>query len=325
MKTVVPDYYSGFACLMGECTHSCCRGWEIDVDEEALKRFGAVSGEFGEKLRRSIAVDDEGARYILDEEERCPFLQPDGLCEMMLKLGPDSVCDICADHPRFRSFFSDRTELGLGLSCEAVGALILGRKEKFDTLVLEDDGEAEETDEFETEVTEYRGGLIAMALDRLKPVTERVKEIESAAGVEEADIKALAEYMLSLECIEPEWREKLAELGEKTPAPADGAAGADDNCEEHGEPDKYGLSFEQLLVYLLYRHLPAALEEEYSPQEITAFCTAMWRLVRALFENTDKSMNALVQLCRQWSAEIEYSDENPQLIIGWLARDEDDA
>ena len=39
MRIVVPDYYDQFCCLAGECTHSCCIGWEIDVDAEALSFY----------------------------------------------------------------------------------------------------------------------------------------------------------------------------------------------------------------------------------------------------------------------------------------------
>ena len=30
----VPDYFSEFSCIAGDCKDSCCLGWEIDIDEE---------------------------------------------------------------------------------------------------------------------------------------------------------------------------------------------------------------------------------------------------------------------------------------------------
>ncbi len=38
MKLYAPVYYQKFSCLAGECRHSCCVGWEIDVDKKALKK-----------------------------------------------------------------------------------------------------------------------------------------------------------------------------------------------------------------------------------------------------------------------------------------------
>mgnify|MGYP006874698003 CR=1 FL=1 len=39
---VYPDYYKEFKCIAGECRHSCCIGWEIDIDEETYKRMKAT-------------------------------------------------------------------------------------------------------------------------------------------------------------------------------------------------------------------------------------------------------------------------------------------
>ena len=36
MKLFAPEYYKQFKCIADKCTHSCCIGWEIDIDEEAL-------------------------------------------------------------------------------------------------------------------------------------------------------------------------------------------------------------------------------------------------------------------------------------------------
>ena len=38
MKLRVPDYYYDFKCIGGDCTDSCCIGWELDIKKlkEAL-------------------------------------------------------------------------------------------------------------------------------------------------------------------------------------------------------------------------------------------------------------------------------------------------
>ena len=33
MKLIAPDYYNKFSCIADKCRHSCCVGWEIDIDE----------------------------------------------------------------------------------------------------------------------------------------------------------------------------------------------------------------------------------------------------------------------------------------------------
>lgn len=124
--TFQPDFYTAFSCRASDCRHSCCKGWEIDVDEAALRRYAAVPGDLGQKLRASIFQDDDGAHFCLTHEERCPFLQPDGLCELICRLGKDALCEICALHPRFFLSFGDDELEGLGLSCEAACDLLLG-------------------------------------------------------------------------------------------------------------------------------------------------------------------------------------------------------
>lgn len=138
--TFQPEFYPAFSCLASACRHSCCRGWEIDVDEAALRRYAAVPGALGQKLRASIYQDDDGAHFCLIDDERCPFLQEDGLCELICRLGKESLCEICALHPRFYLSYGEHELAGLGLSCEAVCALLLRGGEPL-TLVCPETGE----------------------------------------------------------------------------------------------------------------------------------------------------------------------------------------
>ena len=143
MKLIAPEYYTKFHCIADKCRHSCCVGWEIAIDPDKLVYYRSIEGEFGARLQKGIAEADDAAQFILDEEERCPFLNRTGLCDMIMALGEDALCQICRDHPRFRNFYADRTEIGLGLCCEAAGELILSQQEKLTLITLEDDGAAD--------------------------------------------------------------------------------------------------------------------------------------------------------------------------------------
>ena len=124
MNLHVPDYYPAFRCIAERCRQTCCAGWEIDIDGESLARYDRLPGDFGDRVRRCI--DREGTpHFILTEDERCPLLNGDNLCDLILREGEGALCQICADHPRFRNFFSDRVEMGLGLVCEEAARLIL--------------------------------------------------------------------------------------------------------------------------------------------------------------------------------------------------------
>ena len=84
MKFIVPSYYKNFKCIASACRHSCCVGWEIDIDAETYSYYGTIGGEIGESLKSNIAVEDGQPHFILDENERCPFLNKEGLYKTVL-------------------------------------------------------------------------------------------------------------------------------------------------------------------------------------------------------------------------------------------------
>lgn len=287
MKLAAPNYYQNFHCKAGACRHSCCIGWEIGIDENSLTRFRGVPGELGKKLHEKI--DWENRCFRLDEKERCPFLNRDGLCELILALGEDSLCQICADHPRFRNFLAGRTEIGLGLCCEAAAELVLGQAEPTELVFLENDGTDEEED---TAFLAFRDKLFAMAQDRSRPVAQRVEEILAACHISlTMNATHWAAFLMGLERLDPRWEAYLQRLREpQQPVP-------------QGE-----LPLEQLLCYLLFRHLAGALEDG-DLQGRVAYCCLMWKLLRHMLRDD------LPELARMYSSEIEYSDENMDAIL----------
>lgn len=287
MKLVAPAYYSHFRCKAGACRHSCCIGWEIDIDEDSLTRFRSVPGKLGRKLHNEI--DWENKCFRLNEKEGCPFLNKDGLCELILALGEDSLCQICADHPRFRNFLAGRTEIGLGLCCEAAAELTLGQAEPMKLAMLEDDGTDEEED---TAFLAFRDKLFAMAQDRSRTTAQRVEDILAACHIRlTVDTVHWAAFLLELERLDPQWEAYLQRLQEpQLPAP------------------RWETPLEQLLCYLLYRHLAGALEDG-DLQGRVAYCCLMWKLLRHMLRDD------LPELARMYSSEIEYSDENMDAIL----------
>ena len=139
MNIYAPEYYASFRCVAGRCAHTCCAGWEIDIDAESLERYDQLSGAFGDRVRGCVSREDT-PHFILTEDERCPLLTGDNLCELILREGEDALCQICRDHPRFRNYFSDRVEVGLGLVCEEAARLILSWPRPLRLVRLEGDG-----------------------------------------------------------------------------------------------------------------------------------------------------------------------------------------
>lgn len=307
MKLIVPDYYRDFQCIAGACRHSCCVGWEIGVDDETMEYYRSVPGEIGEKLRENIDETDEGACFHLREGDRCPFLDENGLCELILTMGEGALCQICDDHPRFRNFFSDRTEMGLGLCCEAAGKLILGHEQAVSLTEWEDDGEEEALTDEEATLLELRDRLTRIIQDRRYSVWDRAQRMLDEADIRmgEIDFIRWAEVLKELERLDEAWTERLNGL----------KAGTDTR------PDsRWDTAWEQLMVYLLFRHLPGALEDDRERERI-AYVYIMARILERMFAAGGKEqLDELIEIARLYSSEIEYSDENGEAILEEIAR-----
>ena len=304
MKTVMPDSCLNFACIAGDCRHSCCVGWEIDIDDASLARYRTVPGAMGQRLQSAMEVADGAAHFRLTKEERCPFLNQDGLCDMILELGKDSLCQICADHPRFRHDLADRMEMGLGLCCEAAGRLILGWREPVRLVAVEDDGAVEEPDEEELALLSLRDALIAQMQDRSLPFEARLEALAQRCRYPELPWTYWRDFLLTLERLDDAWSDTLSTLPDAPPPLS----------------PSWDVPFEQLTVYLLYRHLPDALEDGDILGRVR-FCVLITKLLRALLSiYPTQTMDTLVELARLYSSEIEYSDENVLAILDELAR-----
>lgn len=123
MKYHKPSFFDQFKCIGSACTDTCCAGWEIEVDETTAEGYLTEKGAFGDRLRREIG-SEPGEYFFKLQDNRCPFLNKENLCDIFINLGEDRLCDICREHPRFYNWFGDYTEVGLGLCCEEAERLL---------------------------------------------------------------------------------------------------------------------------------------------------------------------------------------------------------
>ena len=50
MKLYAPKYYKNFTCIADQCEHSCCIGWEIDIDGKTLKKYESLKSGYGNAI-----------------------------------------------------------------------------------------------------------------------------------------------------------------------------------------------------------------------------------------------------------------------------------
>lgn len=311
MRIYAPDYYREFKCVAARCRHNCCIGWEIDIDESTYKKYSEVGGDFGNRLKDGILIKDGSAHFILADGERCPFLNSNNLCDIIINLGEDSLCEICAAHPRYRNFFDSREEVGLGLCCETAAELILTRVEK--TKLVAISGEVKTESAEEDMFFKLRERILEILQNRELSIDDRVEGLFENFGIDLPDksLREWAEVFLGLERLDEEWTNKLDKLSGREFV----------DCK--AKKGKIAAALEQLLVYFVLRYLSDGIYDG-RLYERAAFAVLSMRIICAVgvyAVSADEKLDvpSLIEAARMYSLEIEYSDENIERLLECLS------
>jgi len=353
MKIRKPEYYDRFQCIAGACTDSCCIGWEIEVDEERREMYRSVTGELGERLKNCVNWE-EGHFILQGKEERCPFLNRKNLCDLIIGLGEESLCDICREHPRFYEWYDGLTEVGVGLCCEAAAKLILEHEEKASFVEDEESGSVDETDtEEDSEVVSVLMNARETAYmilqnrtlsvwDRLKCFLTYIEEIQEGLDFGNLDeIEESAEYYKyndfeldesgnpskvaayekildiceKLEPIDEKWPKRLSNMRDMV---RDEKVFCDAEQSMLLETRDREFEYEHLAVYFVYRYfMKCRIDGDvYSRGCLAVFCVMLIRLLDTVkyLETGCLSKEDRVRNAKDCSKEIEYSEENLALL-----------
>lgn len=319
-----PSYYYDFHCIADKCKDNCCIGWEIDIDDITLKKYLSVKGSFGERLRSSISI--ENPSFIPDIKGRCPFLNKDNLCDIILNIGEENLCDICNNHPRYFEWFGDVKEGGTGLSCEEASRIILSSSFSLSEKEIPD----EETEYPDDEnlfdfLLSAREKIFSYLSDENIPLQNAlydiyeygytleeavfgedfsVPEIKSSGKKFSPDTDEILSFLLTLEKLSSEWEPYIISMKESY-------KGEDFFIKE---TDKY---LRNTAIYFVFRYfLKSVYDGEILPyinlMAISVFILAF------LFYKSDHSLKTCSQIAKNFSKEIEYSEENVEAIKNLL-------
>ncbi len=280
MKLSAPAYYKDFKCIADRCRHSCCIGWEIDIDLGSLEKYR------GTEIEASIS-EGEAPHFVLTDGERCPHLDGRGLCRIITARGEDFLCDICREHPRFYHDTLRGREAGLGMSCEEACRLILSR---------DDFGEFTELGEADCEP--------ASDFDALAPRARIFDILSSGLGYEEKLQTICREF--SAEILPDEDARELLESLEYLDSSHKALFmnySLSASPEEELEP-----MLARALAYFVFRHCSDAADSE---EFRASLCFALFceRLLASL-----AAADNIHETARIISEEIEYSEENTEAV-----------
>ncbi len=293
MFTVTPNYYKDFKCIANKCKHSCCIGWEIDIDNATLEKYNNLDCNFAKELKSNIEFN-ENPHFILDKNERCPFLNRQGLCDIITNLGENMLCQICADHPRFRNFYDDFTEIGLGLCCEAAAEIILANKEKVSLNLNKEIREIP--------IIKFRENLFHILQDREFPIDCRIENMLNLIGAKmPTDIDWYAVFN-DLEKLDENWNKYLFRIKNGI------------NCA--AKDNSLDTAYEQLTVYLIFRHFTDCRYDERIKERVL-YVALIYKIIKTM--NISNTVEDFIEIARLYSCEIEYSDENINIILSNLS------
>lgn len=290
MKLYAPKYYLDFKCIADRCRHSCCIGWEIDIDPETMEKYSALCSGYGQNIKDSIELS-KTPHFRLGENERCPHLDERGLCRIFSNLGEGLLCDICREHPRFYNETPLGREVGLGLSCEEACRIILS-SDAFGEIIEVGEVDGEPYDNG-FDVLWHRERIFALLSDESISYRDKLDELSGEYSVSPCDLSdAEARSLLSsLEYLDEEHRKLFSNY----------------SCETNPAPDQ-GPILIRALAYFIYRHMTSATDE-YELRAALGFSLFCERLLASCAADVD-----ILTAARIISEEIEYSEDNTDAI-----------
>lgn len=342
MHYTKPSYYDNFRCTAGDCPDTCCQGWQIIIEPEAIERYKA-NPELWDYVKDSIDYQsaEDGPCYKL-EGNHCTHLTEDGLCEMQVKYGFDALCQICKLFPRHTEEYDGERELSIDLSCPVGAEMILNDTEgRFESW----DDDTEETDDYEdfdyflyTELQEARENLFKLIdhkgdIDTLLSVIltmaknwqeclddNRVCEMNEERYLSLMECfnyeneKRLFSKLFDMELLRHEWIDTVQTTFDKVFANEASYKEAVTRLED------YNPYIRRVLRYMIYVYFNGAVYDDmiFAKAAFAVFCTRWSFFVFFALDDSGDEMTDLINAVYIFSREVEHSDININMLEDWF-------
>ena len=145
INTFLPKYMIEFKCVSSSCTDSCCAGWDINIDEDTYNKYENSTGELKGLLdRKFIKNEDEYDSFnygfmVLKDENRCPFLNSNMLCDIHGGDGQENLCITCKSYPRVFNIVDNVYEKSGLPSCMEICTRAFLNKDKMEFVESKED------------------------------------------------------------------------------------------------------------------------------------------------------------------------------------------
>ena len=294
MKHAQFDYVNQFHCLAGDCPDTCCKDWQIILDEDALARYRAMPGSLGEQVCAAL-VTENGETRFREEGGRCVLLRDDGLCPIQAAYGAEALCRTCYTHPRFTEEYGQTAELTLSLSCPEAARLLLTHEAPL-RIETQDDGGPVVPNELDPELARRFCGR----------------------GYQDRSLVRLARLRSRAGRFFPCWMvlNNMEHLTKRFESMLDAAMHQD--APPAAFRAELAVPYENLLVYFLFRYALKAVNDRQLLPRVAA-CVFHLLCLRELLDDAG-SETALCAAASLYSKEVEHSEENQQLLLKLFRR-----
>lgn len=125
MKNIYPDFYNSFKCIASDCPDSCCKDWDVVVDDNSADFYNSLQGDFGDKLRNKMTIDSDGDRIFVLRDGSCPFWNKNHLCDIFINIGEEHLCKTCRQFPRLTQNYTVFSEHMLSFACPEAAKIMM--------------------------------------------------------------------------------------------------------------------------------------------------------------------------------------------------------
>ena len=237
MKLRKPEYFDRFRCIAAACSDSCCKEWDVLVDDATAETYLGMPGPLGEAIRSHLHQDADGDWTFAITDGRCPMWRADGLCRIQAEQGHETLCQTCREFPRLHHDYGDFMECQLELSCPEAARIIFSEPDVWIQQQVPG-GEAPEYDAADMEILlRTREVMLTILADTAHSVPETLalallygyRAQDELDGAEPAEFDPAAElafgktvakpgsmadilaFYADLEILTDAWRQRLAE------------------------------------------------------------------------------------------------------------------
>ncbi len=318
-KNYYPDFYNQFKCIAEKCPDSCCKEWDVVVDDKSFEFYSALPDN---SIANNIVIDEDGDRVFVMRNNACPFWNSEKLCDIYKMYGEEHICETCKSFPRICQDYTEFSEYLLSIACYEACRMIISSKDAFSVFTIEKtvNQTVEYSNDYMNFLLSARRITAEFFLGKTDSFTAQLKRcilfteyVQSLLDDECFDTKVLLNYVPEsirpekksrkfvfemhndLDIIDNKWLEELLSSADSI------------LCNTEQTDSEY----RNIALYYIYRYYLTAVDSYDVVTTIKRlYCVYVVCSAMTAKQNAENNKYVRTLILQRYSKEIEHSDEN---------------